>query len=221
MKLFLYLGGDKMKKRLSTVIFLAFMVLTMFSLVGCSSGSSESVSNDEVREEDLEVKADEKEESQKGKRSSPIDLGETVKWQVKFYADISDWDSLTGLANFTLNKVYEGEEALDMLYFGSGVLDDIEEGYSYAVAHMIVELVEGHEDSPYTTSFSIGSVSEDGRKSPSSYSLLADKYEENDYTDLYPGGKVDLMKAFLIPKDSDYLIEIEENISGSKFFKNK
>lgn len=82
-------------------------------------------------------------------------------------------------------------------------------------------LYAGDENTPYNTSFRVESVSENGRKSPSVYESLAEKYEENEYTDLYPGGRVDIKQAFLIPEDGDYLIEIEENISGTKFFNHK
>ncbi|MGO1470087.1 MAG: hypothetical protein ACTHW2_08705, partial [Tissierella sp.] len=172
-----------------------------------------------VEKENSEAKKEEKEE--KGIRSNPINVGESVEWEVKFYPDIDDWDALEGLANVTLNKVYEGEEALEMIYFGSDALEDVEEGYIFAVADITVELIEGDEDNPYKTSFEIASVSEDGRKSPFAYTSLAEKYEENEYTDLYPGGRVDIKQAFLVAEGEDFLVEIEENISGSKFFKHK
>lgn len=212
-----------MKKKFTAMMLLILISITITSLTGCSDdGDSEieSSNNAEVsKEEKAEVVKEEKEEKI-GTRSNPINLGETIQWKVKFYDDIDSWDELEGLANVTLNKVYEGEEAIEMLYFGSEELEDVEEGYTFAVADITIELLQGDDNAPYTTSFELASVSEDGRKSPFAYTGLAEEYEENEYTELYPGGTVDIKQAFLVPKDGEYLIEIEENISGSKFFKN-
>lgn len=203
-----------MKKKSVSIMVFILLILTMFSLMGCS--------NDDVDNKGGTVSAKQEEKKdEKGSRSNPIKIGENSQWKVKFYSDIDDWDGLEGLVNLVVNKVYEGQEAIDMLYFGEESLDDVEEGYTFAVADFTVELLEGDEDSPYTTSFQLGSVSEDGRKSPYSYTSLTDKYEDNEYTDLYPGGSVNISQAFLVPKDGEYLLEIEENISGSKFFKHK
>lgn len=204
-----------MKKGLVTIILLVFISITMFSLIGCSDdGNTAATNNDTISKE-------KKKDKIVGTRSNPVGLGETVEWKVKFYADIDDWDGLKGLANVTLNKVYENEEAINMLYFGSEALEDVEKGYKFAVADITIELVEGDDDAAYTTSFQVGSVSEEGRKSPFEYTTLAEKYEENEYTDLYPGGTVNIKQAFLVPEDGGYLVEIEENISGTKFFKDK
>lgn len=208
-----------MKKRFVSVLLIVLIILTLTLTSACGNEAADTESKLESSEEKKETKKETKKENEKGKRSNPIDLGEMVEWKVKFYSD--DWDGLKGKANVRLNKVYEGEEAIEMLYFGADALENVEEGYTYAVADMTVELTEGDQDSPYKTSFSIGSVSEDGRKSPFGYTSLAKQYEENEYTDLYPGGSVNIKKALLVPKDQEYLIEIEENISGTKFFKHQ
>lgn len=203
-----------MKKRLTLVILLMIFSITIVLVTGCSDGQ-EAGSEDKVESKEEEKKDD------KGTRSNPIEIGEAVEWKVNFYSDADDWEGLEGLVKLTLNKIYQGEEAMSMLYFPEDALENVEEGYVFAVGEIRVELVEGDEDYPYTTSFDIGSVSEDGRKTPSAYESLAEEYEENEYTDLYPGGSVDIKQAFLVPEEGEYLIEIEENISGSKFFKHK
>lgn len=205
-----------MKRRLSLLLVFILILGSLAVLTACDSGGE-----DKGEDINADSGAEEEEKDNKGTRSNPINVSETVEWNLKFYADVDDWDGLEGLGKVTLNKVYEGEEAIDMLYFGEEELEDIEEGYTFAVADYTVELVEGDDDHPYTTSFMVGSVSDDGRESPFDTRILADKYEDNEYTDLYPGGSVDIMQSFLIPEDGDYLIEIEENISGSKFFKSK
>lgn len=201
-------------KRRKIILMVIFISLAMVFFSACSEDANVDANTDDASNGEVEKDV-------KGTRSNPIDLGETVEWKVEFYPDIDDWDALEGVANVTLNQVYEGEEAIEMLYFGSEALEDVEEGYIFAVADLTVELLEGDEDHPYTTSFEIASVSEDGRKSPFAYAMLADKYEDNEYTDLYPGGKVDLKQAFLVADGEEFLIEIEENISGTKFFKHK
>lgn len=218
-----------MRKRLVSIMVFILLVTMMLSIVGCENdevtgeevSSEDNSASSEVKEEGKDEEPEKAAEKEKGTRSNPVDLGEVVEWEVNFYADTDDWDGLEGLANVSLNKVYKGEEAINMLYFSEDALEDVEEGYTFAVADITVELLEGDDDSPYTTSFEIGSVSEDGRKSPFSYGMLSDEYEDNEYTDLYPGGSVDIKQAFLIPEDGEYLIEIEENISGSKFFKHE
>lgn len=213
-----------MRKRFKRNLLAVLLVLSVFSLTACGGGNGgsevEGEPASEVEQSDGESssKGEQEAEKEPGTRSNPVEIGETVQWEVKFYADMEDWDALEGLAEVTLNKVYRGDEALDMLYFGEEALEDVEEGFTYAVADMTVKLVEGSEDDPYTTSFEVGSVSEDGRESPSSYTSLSDEYEDNEYTDLYPGGEVNMKKAFLIPEEGDFLVEIEENISGNKFF---
>ncbi len=210
-----------MKKSLKLIILTVSLVLaTLFSTAcddGASTGNEDNVTVPEKNKEK------EKRESERGNRSDPIDQGESTEWELFFYSsdDIDDWEELTGLANVTLNEVYERDDAVAMLYPGVNALEEIEEGYTYAVAHMTVELIEGEEDFPYTTGFTVNSVSEKGRKSPATYTSLSREYSENKNTDLYPGGSVDIMDTFLIPIDDDYLIEIEEIMSGSKFFKSE
>lgn len=208
-----------MKKLFKSLIVFVLLGSLMFSLGGCASNEGDEELGSEVGSE--KEKEKEKKEEKVGTRSNPIGLGEEVEWELKFYPDTDDWDRLEGLAKLSLNKVYEGEEALDMLYFKEEALDDVEDGYTYAVADISVSLLEGDEDNPYTTSFTVGSVSGDGRESPSSYESLTDEYEENEYTDLYPGGEVNILRAFLVPEDGDYLVEVEENISGNKFFNHE
>lgn len=210
-----------MRKGFKRSLLLILLVVSVFSLTACGSDGGDSEVEGSSGSEVEKSASEEEVEKESGTRSNPVEVGETVEWEVKFYSDMDDWDGLEGLANVTLNKVYKGEEAINMLYFGEEALEDVEEGFTYAIADLTVELVEGDEDNPYTTSFEVGSVSEDGRESPSSYASLSDEYEDNEYTDLYPGGSVNVMKAFLVPEEEEFLVEIEENISGNKFFKHE
>lgn len=173
-------------------------------------------------EEVEEVDATETEESDSnvGKRSNPVSLGEKVQMTVNIYESIDSFDSEEGILEVAITNIIDGDEAFDFIMNENQFNDEAPEGYQWIILDVEATLVEGSEDNPYTPIPYITTVSDSGEETPD-LGVYASIENEFGWNDLFNGGSTSGKIAVLAPTAEDYLIKWDEGFINSIFFDNK
>lgn len=130
---------------------------TLLTLSAC--GSSEAVSNDEVKTKEKEkvteeVKKDDKKEtkeSTKGSRSNPVTFNETATFEDTIYnQDSSKFEEFKAQVEISILEVKRGEEAYEILKAENQFNEPAPEGKEWALVKVKGKVVDAEtEDHPY------------------------------------------------------------------------
>lgn len=216
------------------------MILTtglVFMLVGCgaeeSSINSSATEETEVvtqteqvstesditktaGEEVVEQKNDENaaKETQAGKRSDPVAVGETHIVDVSIYDN--DFNTYVGKAKITINSIQRGQEVWEYIQGINQFNEEPAEGHEYLMADVTAELVEAEtEDYAWRLSdMDFSFIGSDG----SPYEWTSVVVDPALGGEIYEGGTVEGKVVNMVKKDDPILLVYEDSNWDNIFF---
>lgn len=187
-----------------------------------AASSSEDEDTDEEEPADNNTDDEDKgvdEESDsagEGTRSDPLQLGSTVQLDVMINGDDYD-DRYEAIAELTINDIIIGQEAYDMLIAENQFNEPAPEGYQWALIHATFELIESEtEDYSYRVMDEFRIVEGDGSSAPRETAVAPDYYGSEN---IYSGGTSSGYSSLLVPEDNNFLINYDDLLYNSVFFK--
>lgn len=217
-----------MRIKLLVIVFTSILFLSACSDEGnnpdtVDAGDDTEEVGEDVREdggEDVKEETTDENTTDLGKRSNPVPLGESVQIPVDIYESADSFESEEGLFEVSITNLISGDEAFDFIKSENQFNEEAPEGYQWIVLDVSGTLVEGSEDSPYTPTPFVSTVSESGEETPD-LGIYATIDNEFGWNDLFHGGTTNGKIAILAPADEDYLIKWDEGFINSIFFDNK
>lgn len=198
------------------------LLSTALLLGACgSSASEEKVTTKEVDKVEQtsteENKTEEKTESEVGKRSNPVPVGQSATWDV-IYGDSND-EPVDGTVTTTISNIVRGDEAYQQLVSENEYNEEAPEGYEWLVFNLKLTLDEGSEDDAFNTSqISIVPIASDGSEVDQTiYPTFSDGTDFG-FKDVYKGGSDDGKVGLIVPIEDETLIELTD-WNNSVFFK--
>ena len=175
------------------------------------SAFGESESMDETSTEESAT-----ESSAVGKRSNPVPLGQAIEIPVKYSND--DWtENYEGKVSLQINSITKGQAALDTLMAENQFNEPAPEGMEWVIFDVTMKLLDGNQDTPYTTSPAFDIISSVGSEiAQDTYGTLDGN--EFDYTDIFPGAEVSGRVVKYAPIGDSFLISYDEGYSTSYYF---
>lgn len=156
------------------------------------------------------------ESSAAGKRSNPVPLGQAIEIPVEYSNE--DWtENYEGTISLQINGITKGQAALDTLMAENQFNEAPPEGMEWVIFDVTLKLLDGNQDTPYTTFPSFDIISSSGSE------IAQDAYASLDgnefgYTDLFPGAEVSGRVVKYAPIGDNFLISYDENFSASFYF---
>lgn len=170
---------------------------------------------EEVEAEKVEVEETPVEESDVGKRSNPVPVGEWIAIEETYYSE--DDEQLDALLNVRITDVIRGEEALNVLMEENQFNEPAPEGHEWVIINIEAELLEGSEDDPYTIVPWFSVMDSTGSQvSQDDYGTLDG--DEYGHVDLFPGGTTSGRYAFYTVEGDETLLTYEKFLDGSIYF---
>lgn len=210
------------KKNLSS---LATLFVLGLILTGCSTGNAgeKEVSLVESTQSEAKESTSNKEEdktnSQIGKRSNPVPLGETVEFPVEYANE--DWsETFKGRATLSISDIIRGQEALDILMSENEFNETAPEGYEWMIFTTSMKLIEGDEDYPYVPLNIFTVIDESGSEIPQDLYATFDGNEFG-FTDIFPGGTATGRIAKVVKVDEQPLLSFSEGLINTYYFSTK
>lgn len=213
-----------MKKKL-LILLLAATVITLPACIARPSASKSSgvTVSEKEEEEDDEDDAKEKEkeepkkkESEVGKRSNPVPLGQVATFSSNYYDE--EGEEIEAVLAVSVSNIQRGEEVYNYIMEANQFNEAAPEGYEWMSFDVSLKVVEGSEDDPYYASESFKVISSSGSEvdQQSTYASLPSG-EEFGYVDLYEGGEVKGKVAKIVPVGDDVLLQFDD-WNASVFF---
>ncbi|MFZ2262916.1 MAG: DUF4352 domain-containing protein, partial [Trichococcus flocculiformis] len=156
------------------------------------------------------------ESSAAGKRSNPVPLGQAIEIPVEYSNE--DWtENYEGTISLQINGITKGQAALDTLMAENQFNEAPPEGMEWVIFDVTMKLLDGNQDTPYTTSPAFDIISSSGSEiAQDTYGTL-DGNEFN-YNDIFPGAEVSGRVVKYAPIGDNFLISYDENFSASFYF---
>ena len=209
--------------KLKNAVLLAGSLIT---LVACGADTVENkeevvVDNTEevetLEESKVEEEASEK-ESEYGKRSNPVPLGEWTSIEESLYDD--DENALDAVLNLRITDVIRGEEAFEVLKNENQFNEEAPEGHEWVIVSLEAKLIEGSEDFPFTVVPWFSIIDSTGSEvSQDDWGTLDG--DEYGYVDLFEGGETSGRYVFYTLEGDDTLLSYEQFLEGSTYFSLK
>lgn len=205
-------------KRLSFLLLGAFLLL--LAACGDTEGGSDSADaskdkNDTEVNEDSSSKEDS--ESNLGKRSNPVPLGETVTIPGTVYSE--EGDSANGEFSISISNIVRGQEAMDFLLKENEFNEQPPEGYEWMIFDVNLEASIDNPDMPYFAAPSFNVIDSSG--SPVTQDIYPTfNSGEFGWTDVYDGGAHSGKAGVIVPVDEDVIVEYSD-IDLTAFFNVK
>ena len=204
-------------------------VLLAGSLIALVSCGADTVDNKEevvvddieevetVEESEVEEETSEK-ESEYGKRSNPVPVGEWVSIEENLYDD--EDNVLDAVLDLRITDVVRGEEAFGILKNENQFNEEAPEGHEWVIISLEAKLVEGDEDIPFTVVPWFSIIDSTGSEvSQDDWGTLdGDEYGS---VDLFEGGETSGRYVFYTLEGDDTLLSYEQFLNGSTYFSLK
>jgi hypothetical protein len=151
-----------------------------------------------------------------GKRSNPVPLGQAIEIPVEYSNE--DWtENYEGTISLQINGITKGQAALDTLMAENQFNEAPPEGMEWVIFDVTLKLLDGNQDTPYTTFPSFDIISSSGSE------IAQDAYASLDgnefgYTDIFPGAEASGRVVKYAPIDDGFLISYTEGYSTSYCF---
>lgn len=171
----------------------------------------ETESIDETSTEDSAA-----ESSAVGKRSNPVSLGQAIEIPVTYSNE--DWtENYEGTISLQINGITKGQAALDTLMAENQFNEAPPEGMEWVIFDVTLKLLDGNQDTPYTTFPPFDIISSSGSE------IAQDAYASLDgnefgYSDIFPGAEASGRVVKYAPTGDNFLISYDENYSASFYF---
>ena len=152
-----------------------------------------------------------------GKRSNPVPLGQSIEIPVEYSNE--DWtENYEGTISLQINGVTKGQAAMDTLMAENQFNEAPPEGMEWVIFDVTMKLLDGNQDTPYTTSPAFDIISSSGSEiAQDTYGTL-DGNEFN-YNDIFPGAEVSGRVVKYAPMGDNFLISYDENYSAAFYFR--
>lgn len=209
--------------KLKNAVLLAGSLIT---LVACGADTVDNkeevvVDNTEevetLEESKVEEEASEK-ESEYGKRSNPVPVGEWASIEESLYDD--EENVLDAVLNLRITDVVRGEEAFGILKSENQFNEEAPEGHEWVIVSLEAKLVEGSEDVPFNVYPWFSIIDSTGSEvSQDDWGTLDG--DEYGYVDLFEGGETSGRYVFYTLKEDDTLLSYEQFFEGSTYFSLK
>ena len=209
--------------KLKNAVLLAGLLIT---LVACGADTVENkedvvVDNTEEVEMPEESKVEEEvseKESEYGKRSNPVPVGEWASIEESIYDD--EDNALDAVFNLRITDVVRGEEAFGILKNENQFNEEAPEGHEWVIVSLEAKLVEGDEDFPFTVVPWFSIIDSTGSEvSQDDWGTLDGN--EYGYVDLFEGGETSGRYVFYTLEGDDTLLSYEQFFEGSIYFSLK
>ncbi|PTQ84486.1 uncharacterized protein DUF4878 [Trichococcus patagoniensis] len=151
-----------------------------------------------------------------GKRSNPVPLGQAIEIPVEYSNE--DWtENYEGTISLQVNGITKGQAALDTLMAENQFNEAPPEGMEWVIFDVALKLLDGNQDTPYTTFPSFDIISSSGSEiAQDAYGTL--NGNEFGYTDLFPGAEASGRVVKYAPIGDNFLISYTEGFSASYYF---
>lgn len=185
--------------------------VTQTEQVSTESDSGENADDEVVEQEDDENSA---EETQAGKRSDPVAVGETHIVDVSIYDN--DFNTYAGKAEITINSIQRGQEVWEYVQGINQFNEEPAEGHEYLMADVTAELVEAEtEDYAWRLSdMDFSFIGSDG----SPYEWTSVVVDPALGGEIYEGGTVEGKVVNMVKKDDPILLVYEDSNWDNIFF---
>ena len=152
-----------------------------------------------------------------GKRSNPMPLGQSIEIPVEYSNE--DWtENYEGTISLQINGVTKGQAAMDTLMAENQFNEAPPEGMEWVIFDVTMKLLDGNQDTPYTTSPAFDIISSSGSEiAQDTYGTLDGN--EFGYTDLFPGAEASGRVVKYAPMGDNFLISYDENYSAAFYFR--
>ena len=199
---------------------------SLITLVACGADTVENkedvvVDNTEEVEMPEESKVEEEvseKESEYGKRSNPVPVGEWASIEESIYDD--EDNALDAVFNLRITDVVRGEEAFGILKNENQFNEEAPEGHEWVIVSLEAKLVEGDEDFPFTVVPWFSIIDSTGSEvSQDDWGTLDGN--EYGYVDLFEGGETSGRYVFYALEGDDTLLSYEQFLNGSTYFSLK
>ncbi len=178
--------------------------------------STESDSGENEDEEVVEQEEDENtaEETQAGKRSDPVAVGETHIVDVSIYDN--DFNTYEGKAEITINSIQRGQEVWEYVQGVNQFNEEPAEGHEYLMADVTAKLIEAEtEDYAWRLSdMDFSFIGSDG----SPYEWTSVVVDPALGGEIYEGGTVEGKVVNMVKKDDPILLVYEDSNWDNIFF---
>lgn len=204
-------------------------VLLAGSLIALVACGTDTVDNEEevvvddieevetVEEAKVEEETSEK-ESEYGKRSNPVPVGEWASIEENLYDD--EDNVLDAVLDLRITDVVRGEEALGILKNENQFNEEAPDGHEWVIVSLEAKLVEGDEDAPFNVYPWFSIIDSTGSEvSQDDWGTLDG--DEYGYVDLFEGGETSGRYVFYTLEGDDTLLSYEQFLNGSTYFSLK
>lgn len=209
-----------MKKKLLIIMLAATMLL----ITACGSDSStDDVTVSDKEEQSAADDSDdagsaepEEEQSEVGKRSNPVPLGQVATFSNNYFNDASE--EIEATMSVSLSNVVKGEEVYNYLLEANQFNEAAPDGYEWVMFDVSLKVDKGSADDAYYVMPSFKFISSSGSEidQQDMYATFADG-QGFGYVDLYEGGECAGKVAGIVPAGEEVLIEFSD-WNASVFF---
>lgn len=165
--------------------------------------------------EDTEASKSSSDDSGKS-RSTPSSIGDNISYEFITYDD--DSESIPGKATLTINEVIRGDEAISIIDTNSLPLEELPEGYEWAVFDFTVNIneVEDPDESVYVWGTDFDIYEEDGSQAPSDiFKSFDGRYMDDE---LYEGGSTSGKLERVVPVGEPFQIRYGDGFTAEELF---
>lgn len=165
--------------------------------------------------EDIEKTESSSDDSGKS-RSTPASIGDDIAFEFITYDD--DSESIPGKATLTINEVIRGDEAVSIIDTNSLPLEELPEGYEWAVFDFTVNIdeVENPDESVYVWGTDFDIYEEDGSKAPSDiFKSFDGRYMDDE---MYEGGSTSGKLERVVPAGEPFQIRYGDGFTAEELF---
>ena len=144
-------------------------------------------------------------------------LGQSIEIPVEYSNE--DWtENYEGTISLQINGVTKGQAAMDTLMAENQFNEAPPEGMEWVIFDVTMKLLDGNQDTPYTTSPAFDIISSSGSEiAQDTYGTLDGN--EFGYTDLFPGAEASGRVVKYAPMGDNFLISYDENYSAAFYFR--
>ncbi|MGM0898244.1 MAG: hypothetical protein ACQEV0_10095 [Bacillota bacterium] len=167
-----------------------------------------------AEEQATEEEPEEVEESEAGKRSNPVAVGETQVVDITIYDN--DSNSYEGKAEITVNSITRGEEAWEEIQSTNEFNEEPADGHEYLMADVTATLVEAETEDYawYMDAMNFDFIGSDG--SPYDWTSVVVEPELNG--EIYEGGTLEGKVVNMVKQDDSILLVFEDGNWDNVFF---
>ncbi|RLJ86616.1 hypothetical protein [Planococcus citreus] len=176
--------------------------------------TEEEVGEAEEEPADEAATEEETEESEAGKRSNPVAVGETKVVDITIFDNESN--SYEGKAEITVNSITRGEEAWEEIQSTNEFNEEPAEGHEYLMADVTATLVEAETEDYawYLDAMNFSFIGSDG--SPYDWTSVVVEPELNG--EVYEGGTLEGKVTNMVKQDDPILLVFEDGNWDNVFF---